>query len=538
MRTSIQRTTSLSGLSVALLSLLSCIAVAQDRQIRIEGAFSSNGVVPGQMVEVYVSGIPSQLGPPIPLDRFQVFVTQGGVNRQAKVCSASLGLVNSQALSTTLPSRTENISDLSEQLAGMKTYQVVTFTVPVDFREGEAIAVVKYRDKRTNEFKFKVANGLPVPRVGIGMELAGGPLPLTPPSPDAVKEGEKRGLRLERGRDNQISVRPLIDPDIPGASVLVTFKQGSLIKSASARVVRLGGTESNGSTVTFAPVHYELNVHIPEELEPGAASIEVRLKLRGQTSEPATADVMITDSSGRAGSTDEFKPRVMNLGELRIGAGQVIQLSINSKWLEPDPSKALIVLEQGSERVELEPEMNSATLRGGLTGPASAVLFARILDTDLRGKVMARVYNSAKGERDGLSEGTEIEIVDEVVPPLGLKVSEAGKSELAMLRALRDEALKHGREFKDYDPNARYVTIRAIGLDYNPNYIKVTFEQDGRQYVLKFADFSLSMDERLVVRVPDAIKLGSVKITIQNKGEEGLSDPVIETIEITQPVKK
>jgi hypothetical protein len=40
------------------------------------------------------------------------------------------------------------------------------------------------------------------------------------------------------------------------------------------------------------------------------------------------------------------------------------------------------------------------------------------------------------------------------------------------------------------------------------------------------------MGERLVVRVPDAIKPGSVKITIQNKGSSRLSDPVITTVEI------
>lgn len=115
-----------------------------------------------------------------------------------------------------------------------------------------------------------------------------------------------------------------------------------------------------------------------------------------------------------------------------------------------------------------------------------------------------RVYNPAKGETDGLSEPTAIEIVDEVVPPLGINVSEAGKQELAMLRALRAEALKQGREFHDYDPDARYATIRAIGLDYNPHYIRVKFEQGDRQFILKYEDFSLTMDDRLVVRVPDA----------------------------------
>jgi len=55
---------------------------------------------------------------------------------------------------------------------------------------------------------------------------------------------------------------------------------------------------------------------------------------------------------------------------------------------------------------------------------------------------------------------------------------------------------------------------------------------------VQYEDFSLTMDDRLVVRVPDAVKPGSVQLTIQNKGASGLSDPVIATVEITQVSKK
>ena len=45
------------------------------------------------------------------------------------------------------------------------------------------------------------------------------------------------------------------------------------------------------------------------------------------------------------------------------------------------------------------------------------------------------------------------------------------------------------------------------------------------------------MGDRRVVRVPDAIKAGQVKVTIQNSTEDRLSDPVITTVEITERAK-
>jgi hypothetical protein len=528
------RTLTLAGLALAV----SQVGFAQKGELTIDGSSVVEGAVPGQMLDVFVRGIIWQPGPPIPFDRFQVLVTQDGVTRHAKVRSAAFGLMNPRVQLKSPSSPAEKIPDISEQLAGAKPYQVVTFTAPLDLHEGDAVVVVNYRERLTNGFTFKVVNRLPAPRIGVGIEVAMTSSEVTPPNPDDVKQGAKRGLRLERGRDAELSVHPLLDPEIPESGVVVTFKQGSLTKDVNAKVVRRGGTESDGSTVIFAPVRYQVVVHAPEELELGAAHIEVRLKLRGQLSEPGSAEGLIIDSSGIAGSADVFKPHVTNMGERRIGIGQAITVSIDAKWLEPDPSKALIVLEQGPKRVELKPEVNSAAVRTRLTGRTPPILIARDEDGDLTGYVTVRVYNPARGDRDGLSEGTPIEIVDEVVPPLGISVSEAAKQDIALLRALHAEALKQGRDHHEYDPDARYVTIRAIGLDYNRHYVRVKFEQEGRQFILKYEDFSLSIEDRLVVRVPDAIKPGSVQLTIQNKGANGLSDPVIATVEITQPSKK
>jgi len=355
------------------------------------------------------------------------------------------------------------------------------------------------------------------------------------PTPEDLKQARSE-IRLERGHDTEILVQPLIDPEVPGSGVQVVLKQGNLTKTVNAQVTRKEAAESTGNTVTFGPARYVITVRAPEELELGPAHLEARLSVNGQVSEPGSADVLITDSLGNAGNGDQLKPHLANLGEKRVGIGQTITLAIDARWLAPDPSKTLIVLEQGSERVELKPELNTAARGGRVSANAAAILIARV-DDDLTGKVNVRVYNPARGEQQGLTDGIPIEIVEEVVPPLAIKVSEASKQDLAMLRALRSESLKQGRDFHEYDPDARYVTIQAIGLDHNPNFVRITFEQSGRKFTLKYADYSLTMGDRLVVRVPDAINAGSVQLTIQNSAGDRLSDPVITTVEITGPAK-
>lgn len=113
--------------------------------------------------------------------------------------------------------------------------------------------------------------------------------------------------------------------------------------------------------------------------------------------------MLITDSLGNAGNGDQLKPHLANLGEKRVGVGQTITLAIDARWLAPDPSKTLIVLERGSERVELKPEVNTAALRGGrLSANAAAVLIARV-DDDLTGKVNVRLFLDHGGSTSGAS---------------------------------------------------------------------------------------------------------------------------------------
>src|SRR5438128_8417624 len=123
-------------LTLAMVILaLSQFASAQKREIKIEGVSSGQGAVPGEMVDAFLAGFSEQLGPPLPLERFDVVVTQDGVTRHAKVRSTKYGLANPNFwFSPPLPTSTTR-PDVNEQLAQMRPYQLVTFAVPLDLHE-------------------------------------------------------------------------------------------------------------------------------------------------------------------------------------------------------------------------------------------------------------------------------------------------------------------------------------------------------------------------------------------------------------------
>jgi len=90
-----------------------------------------------------------------------------------------------------------------------------------------------------------------------------------------------------------------------------------------------------------------------------------------------------------------------------------------------------------------------------------------------------------------------------------------------------DAAAKEaGTEFHSYDPNRRYLTIRAHGVDYNPKFVRITLEQAGEKFTLSPSDFVLFSNDALIVRLPKDLKGGSVKFTIENSGGDRYSTPV------------
>jgi hypothetical protein len=132
-----------------------------------------------------------------------------------------------------------------------------------------------------------------------------------------------------------------------------------------------------------------------------------------------------------------------------------------------------------------------------------------------------------------VSEPAPVEIVDEVQPPELISVAESTKAELAQLRQMYTDQTSAGRRFPAYDPSARYVTIRARGLDYNPKFLRVRMEQEGRDGVtLGPGDFSLFSDNSVIVRVPKELGAGATRVTVENRGETGYSAPAVMTFEL------
>jgi hypothetical protein len=228
-------------------------------------------------------------------------------------------------------------------------------------------------------------------------------------------------------------------------------------------------------------------------------------------------------------------PRINDFHPDKVGIGQVVHLFVSDpRQLQPDPEKVMVVLEQEGQRVELKPEQNSARYMGS---QSPLTYLAVRLGKEITGKATLRVWHPLRGV-GSLSEPVSIEIVNEVLAPEVIKVTEAARQDIAQLSAMREQVMKTGREFKEYDPKSRYVTILANGLDHNPNYTRIVFQQGGRSYLLKFDDYSLFMGDRTVVRLPDQIRPGEVTVTIQNRGADRLSVPVVRTFEVTEPSRQ
>jgi len=125
-----------------------------------------------------------------------------------------------------------------------------------------------------------------------------------------------------------------------------------------------------------------------------------------------------------------------------------------------------------------------------------------------------------------MSAPVPLEIVDEVLPPEVSGVAESTDAELDRLRQMYAAQKEAGKEFHAYDPNRRYLTIRAHGVDYNPKFVRITLEQADKKFTLSPNDFSLFSNDALIVRLPKELKGGNVKVTIENFGGDRYSTPV------------
>lgn len=505
---------------------------AQDETtLRVAPLMYSGQVVPGEIVELRVEGLGQRFTSPPAGGELQVEVTQDGSTQTVAARTATPVFVREAGAG----------AQGVDGAGGMKAYQSLSFVVPRGLHAGEAEAVVTYRRLRSAPLKLTVVDRPPRPVVGGAPIVSIGPSSLVLP-PRAGGAPSIPGLRLERGAKKvELHVRPLFDPEDSDASVLVRFRQGGAYYDAPARVVHYDGGTQNlpGGGVRLASARDVLEVEVPEMLAPGAAELEVSLRAGAQTGDAATLPVTITDAERAYESPKESAPRLLSVTPRRVGAGQALMISVDRRRaLDPDPSKVRVVVEaQDGTRYTIKPEMNSAARRPDTPPDAPVLLVARTTDRII-GPATVRLLNPAREEYAGASsEPAPVEIVEEAQSPRLVSVAESTKAELAQLRQLYQAQSSAGREFTPYDPSARYLTIRADGLDYNPRFLRVRLEQEGRDAVtLGPGDFSLFTAGAVIVRVPNQLAAGATRVTVENRGERGYSAPAVMTFEL--PARK
>ena len=515
-----------------ILMIMSPAVLAQETELRILNSSHVVNAVIGQIIEVRLKGIEERRAPSLPVERFEVIVRQHGVTSRAAVRGATPTLMTTEESSEYLGKAGEvpNPQDLAAQL---KPVCLLSFTVPLDLVPGDATAIIIYKgSKRSDDFNFKIVDFPPTPRVVTWVPVVSLSRPTGPPSPDQMKNARGRGLMIRPDKDLELTVRPLIDPETPGSAVLVTFKQESLSREVKARVTRKDAVQRVENGLSFAPMRYEVLVRPPAELSEGPVDIEVRLRINGKLSEPGIASATVV---ARDTINDNELPRVLAIDNAKIGPGQATQLVVNRDDSSADPSNFVVVLEQGSSRTIVKPERCLSSEQLG--GPAPVILYLRA-PANLSGHFTVTVTDESHGLKTRSADGVALEISEGVQPPVITRITQASKQDIGMLTAMREEAMRSGHEFRDYDPFYRYVTIQATGIDYEPTHVHIRFVQAGHAFTLGPADFALSLDDRRVVRVPQGILPGQVNITVQNIGFDRLSDPATGVVEITQAPKK
>jgi len=515
-------------LLVLLMVTTSLTVRPQQSSFTVDSIKPYDKAVPGQVMEVLIEGLSSDAAPMvIPAKDFKVEVSQDGVTQKAKVRITKFTMIRE----TNPESSNRNTIDF----AGMKmrAYHAVSFVVPKGLRPGPAEVIASYKGRRGNSIRMEIIEKPLTPVVGTVSVLAVGGMP-PERTPEIKLEGNDLGWRLERGATAQVSVNPLVDPDDPNSAVLIRFRQGGNDYDAVTRITSSAEkVENRGRGVGFFAAREELEVDVPVALVPGKAEVEIRLKANGQVSDPVTITAHITDMTRVAEVPNRVAPRLLAVTPKRVGAGQSLLLSIDQRrTLEPSPKETLVIVEQENARYFATIEQNSALLGPSKEPDAPVGIFVRTT-RQLIGRVQIRVLNPLRGEQTGLSAPVPLEIVDEVLPPELISVSESTDADLARLRQMYEVQKQAGKEFSSYDPNHRYLTVRARGVDYNPNFVRITLEQAEQKFTLSPDDFASYASDGLIVRMPNGLTGGNVKLTIENSGGDRYSTPVTKTFVLT-----
>lgn len=507
-------------LLVLLMSIASLTVRPQQSSFTVARIKPFDKAVPGQIMDVMIEGLGSGTTPIVfPVQDFKIEVSQDGITQTAKVRITKFTMIPE--------TNTASASRKSVDFAGMKmrVYQAVSFVVPQGLHPGPAEVVVSFKGKRGNAIGMEILDKPLKPIAGTTSVMAAVSIPA-----DGLPknlEGNDFGWRLERGATAKVSVRPLVDPDDPNSAILIRFKQGGNDYDAVTRITTTPErAEAHGPGMAFFAQREELEVDVPAALTLGKADVEIRLKANGQVSDANTFVATITDVTRVAEAPAVSAPRLLTVTPKRVGAGQSIQISIDHRrTLEPSPKETQVVIEQGNIRYFATIEENSALFGPGNEPDAPVGLFVRT-SRQIIGRAQIRVLNPLRGEQTGMSAPVSLEIVDEVLSPALIGVNESTEADLARMKQIYETQQQEGRDFPVYDPNSRYLTVRALGIDYNPKFVRVTLEQGDQKFTLTPRDFSFYVIDGLVIKMPQGLTGGSVKLTIENSDGEQYSTPV------------
>lgn len=488
---------------------------------RINAVNPYDKAVPGQILGLRVEGL--QVGPPpmmMETADFKIEIVQDGVTLEAKVrtVTPTMTFTRSETIEETEPER--------------KFLQTVKFVVPRGLHPGESELRLSFRNQWSNSVNLTILDQPMRPVVGTMSVLTmGGVTPESVPGTKPV--GNDLGWRLERAATTRINIEPLVDPEDAASAIIVRFKQGDALYDAVTRVTsRPFNVQNRRGSVSFLPSRDELELDVPAALAMGPAEAEIRVKANGKTSNPVTVKVTITDTTRTIESPGTHAPRLLAVTPKRTGAGQSILLSVDQRRaLEPDPAKTIVFIEQNGALYAATIERNSALTKPNPQPYDPVALIVRT-SRQIVGPAQVRVFNSLRGESAGSSEPVQIEILQDVQPPEVFSVGESTEADLAALRRMYEIQRQAGRQFPEFDPSRRYLTIRTTGIDYNPQFIRITLEQAGRGYTLSFADFSSFAADTLIVRLPGELRSGTVNFSIANLGIGNSSTPVMKTFSL------
>ena len=507
--------------SLLLCTLAFTAAVAAQSRFQVAQITPYDKAVPGEIMQLMVEGMEGGFPPAmLPAEDFKLTVSQDGVSQAVKVRAVS------PILRSKRPTSGQPVNPNE-----MESFQGVSFVVPHGLHPGAAELTLSYRGETDDAITLTILDKPLRPLVAslVVMTVTTSALP---PPPSRL-EGNNLGWRLERGAPTRLLVQPLTDPDDPNSAILVRFKQGDNSYDETARLVSQPSEVINGERgVGFFPAREFLEVDVPAALAMGPVELEIRIRANGQEGEPATVRATVSDATRAFESPLINAPRLLLVSPTRVGVGQSLVLSIDyRRTIEPDPANTLVAVEQGNARYVLKPEKSTAVIDRNKAQDAPVLVIVRP-NAQIVGKAQVRIFNELRGQQTGASEPSAIEIVAEPTSPELLGVRESTPADLARLRQMYELQTRAGRKFPDYDPQRKYLTINVKGIDFDPSHVRITLTQNSRSFTLTPADFSLYSNDVLIVRSPQDLAAGAVKLTIQNRGIESFSAPAGETFEI------